>query len=43
MSDSRPPIDKYISKFPEDVKNRLQKIREVIKEERAHLVLPWCL
>ena len=32
MSDSSISIDKYISKFPEDVRNRLQKIREVIRE-----------
>lgn len=38
MSDSRSPIDKYISKFPEEVRNRLQKIREVIKEAAPNSV-----
>ena len=38
MSDSRPPIDKYISKFPEEVGKRLQKIREVIKEAAPNSV-----
>jgi uncharacterized protein YdhG (YjbR/CyaY superfamily) len=32
MSDSGLPVDTYISRFQEDIRKRLEKIRKVIKE-----------
>ena len=32
MSDSSRQVDEYISRFPKDVRERLEKIRETIKE-----------